>query len=83
MKEYTPLAWKKGIIIPIFKGQGKSRTNIDNCRPVTLLPVMQKIYEKVMQIRIDKFIVKRNIPFPNSQQQGFQKGLRVQFSGSY
>ena len=74
-KEYTPLSWKKGIIIPIFKGQGKSRSNIDHYRPVTLLPVIQKLYEKVIQDRIDKFLIAKNIDFPNKQQQGFQKGL--------
>ena len=47
--EYSPLSWKKGIIVPIFKGQGKSRSNIDHYRPVTLLPEIQKIYEKVIQ----------------------------------
>ncbi|MEW8545051.1 MAG: reverse transcriptase family protein, partial [Candidatus Thiodiazotropha sp.] len=73
--EIVPKSWKKGLIIPIFKGQGKSRSSVENYRPVTLLPVLYKIYEKIIQGRITNFLELNNIPFPNRQQQGFQPSL--------
>ena len=74
--ETIPDSWRKGIIIPIYKGHNKRKTSIDSYRPVTLLPVMLKIYEKLLYNRITSYLIAANIKFPNSQQQGFQPQLK-------
>ena len=73
--ESVPDSWKKGLIVPIYKGQRKSRSDINNYRPVTLLTVSYKIYERILQNRIFALLKQNNISFPNPQQQGFQKHL--------
>ena len=73
--EKIPDSWRKGVIIPIYKGHNKRKSSIDSYRPVTLLPVMLKIYEKLLYTRITSFLKSANIKFPNSQQQGFQPQL--------
>ncbi|XP_046566491.1 uncharacterized protein LOC124275063 [Haliotis rubra] len=65
--------WKKGIIIPIFKGGGKPRTSPDSYRGVTLLPVMSKLFEQVIANRIPQF--QDSTDFPDPLQCGFQKSL--------
>ena len=62
-------------MIPIFKGHGKSRASAENYRLVTLLPVLYKIYEKLIQNRMTLYLETNKIVFPNRQQQGFQPML--------
>ena len=69
--ESVPDSWKKGLIVPIYKGQRKSRSDINSYRPVTLLCVFYKIYERLLQNRIYGFLKQNNILFPNPLQQGF------------
>ena len=73
--EIIPYSWKRGLIIPIYKGHGKSRVSVESYRPVTLLPVLSKIYEKIIQSRITIHMETNHIVFPNRQQQGFQPML--------
>ena len=42
----VPSAWKKAKVIPLFKNG--SRTDTDNYRPISILPVMSKILERVV-----------------------------------
>ena len=58
-------------IIPLFKNNG-SRLSVNNYRPISLLPLFSKILEKLMHLRITKFLIRYNILFEN--QFGFQKG---------
>ena len=37
------------------------------------MPALYKLYEKVINSRIQKWLILENIKFPNQQQQGFQK----------
>ena len=73
--ELVPRIWKKGLIIPIFKGHGKSRSAVENYRLVTLLSVLYKIYEMIFRGRITLYFDANNKLFPNRQQQGFQHSL--------
>ena len=41
--EHIPEAWKKGLIVPLFKGGGKPKSSPDSYRPVSLLPVLNKL----------------------------------------
>ena len=60
---------KTGKISPIFKSGDKSDPN--NYRPITILPVFSKIYERVMYNRIIQFLFQNNVI--NMNQHGFLK----------
>lgn len=65
-----PNRLKTSVIKPIFK-KGDS-TKMENYRPITLIPVLAKIFEKVMVERMNSFLSKNNILVNN--QFGFRKG---------
>ena len=67
--------WKKGIIIPIHKGGHKRKNDPNNYRPVSLLPTLYKLMERLICKRILCWLKLAYIEFPSKQQQGFQKGL--------
>ena len=73
--EQIPSAWKLSIIIPIYKGKGKLKSDPNNFRPISLLPCMCKLFEKVLMERINTFLHQLPQRFPCPQQQGFQKKL--------
>jgi Reverse transcriptase (RNA-dependent DNA polymerase) len=56
-------------IIPIFKAG--DRTLIENYRPIALLSVISKIYEKIVRTRLLKYLDEKNII--NMHQYGFRK----------
>ena len=58
-------------VIPIFKGGDTDI--IANYRPVSLLTVMSKVFERVFYIRLYDFVIKNEILFKG--QFGFQEGL--------
>ena len=66
-----PEKWKKATIIPLFKG-GKS-TEVGNYRPISLLPLLGKIIEKVVHANLSKFLKGQQIL--TSKQGGFRKGF--------
>ena len=51
--EFIPCHFKRGIIIPIPKGN-KDKQFQDNYRGITLIPVLAKLYEKCIMKRLDK-----------------------------
>lgn len=55
---------------PIYKKDDKER--VQNYRPIALIPILSKIFEKAMHIRIMNFINRQDIL--DSNQNGFQKG---------
>ena len=74
---YIPESWRIGIIIPIYKGSPKPKDDPESYRAVSLLPILYKLYEKIVLNRINKWIKLESINFPNHQQQGFQKRTRL------
>ncbi len=58
---HFPSMLKYAKVIPIFKA--KSRDDVSNYRPIPLLPIFNKIFEKLMHIRLTDFLVKHNIIF--------------------
>ena len=58
--DYFPNYWKKSIIIVIGK-PGKDPTFPDNYRPISLLPTISKVVERVIKKRIVKFSEENNI----------------------
>ena len=65
-----PDQMKLAKVIPIFKSG--SKLQVSNYRPISLLPIFSKIFEKLMYSRLYSFLLKDNILFKG--QYGFQKG---------
>jgi hypothetical protein len=61
---------KKTIVKPLYKKNSKE--DLNNYRPIALLPVLSKIFERAMHVRITKFCDKHGIIVKN--QNGFQIG---------
>ena len=65
---YYPDIWKKSNIIPVHKKNDKRLVN--NYRPISLLPVFGKIFEKIIFNKIYNYLSKENLLNPN--QSGFR-----------
>ena len=63
-----PEDWKKANVVPIFK-KG-SRQDFKNYRPISLLPICGKIFERLIYNSIFNFIEERKLLSPN--QSGFK-----------
>ena len=59
-----PETYKLAEVVPIYKS--KSKDDVGNYRPISLLPTFSKILEKLLHKRIYKFLQKNNILY-NSQ----------------
>ena len=64
----VPLAWKHATIIPLRK-EGNSR-DVNNLRPVSLLPLPGKILEKIIQAKLSYFLEEKNLL--DTKQGGFR-----------
>ena len=73
--EQYPSSWKTSIIIPVYKGHGKSKSEPNSYRPVSLIPSVCKVFEKILVNRLNKYVMSKSQIFPNPQQQGFQEKL--------
>ena len=62
--------WKKGNAIPVFKKGDKQI--LKNYRPISLLPVCGKIFEKLIFNEMFKFFIENDLISPN--QSGFKPG---------
>ena len=67
----VPEQWKIGLIVPIYKGCG-DRTEPDNNREVTLLPVISKLFERIMMGRVEEESEKMG--WLEEEQGGFRSG---------
>ncbi|GFX09274.1 probable RNA-directed DNA polymerase from transposon X-element [Trichonephila clavipes] len=65
---YFPNAWKTAVIIPILK-PGKDPTRADSHRPISLLPILSKLAEKIISARLNDYLERNNILTP--EQHGF------------
>ena len=63
-------------VIPIFKAGNK--TEVNNYRPISLLPTLSKITEKLMHIRLFSFLETHKVIY--NSQFGFQKGMSTNHS---
>ena len=66
---YFPNNWKKGKVIAILKPE-KDHSDPLNYRPITLLPTIGKIFEKLLLIKLIIFEEEKNIIIP--EQFGFR-----------
>ena len=67
---YFPEEWKKANVVPIHKKSDKK--NIKNYRPVSLLPICGKIFERILYDRIFMFLSENNLI--SQKQSGFKPG---------
>jgi len=70
VKKQVPLLWKQSNVMPVFKKDNPS--NINNYRPIALLSVVNKVFERIIHKHIynhlrDNFIL-------SDYQSGFQPG---------
>ena len=63
-----PNEWKKGNIIPVYKKGDKQI--VGNYRPISLLPIFSKIFERIIFDAIFDYMGQNN--FFNSNQSGFR-----------
>ena len=61
-------------VTPIFKK--KDKTFVENYRPVSVLPTVSKIFERIMQRQITDYLGKFISPFLC----GYRKGLIIQYA---
>ena len=71
-----PQPLKNAKVIPCHKGD--SILEMSNYRPISLLPIFSKVFEKLMYTRVISFIKKHNILFKN--QFGFQSNMCTEFA---
>ncbi|GFX52608.1 probable RNA-directed DNA polymerase from transposon X-element [Trichonephila clavipes] len=67
-----PNAWKTAVIIPILK-PGKNPKLAESYRPISLLPILSKLAEKIISTRLTDFLERENILVP--KQHGFRPRL--------
>ena len=65
-----PQVWKKANVIPVYKKNEKNL--VKNYRPISLLPICSKIFERVIFNSMYNYISKNNLLSPN--QSGFRPG---------
>jgi exonuclease III len=66
---YVPEAFGIGIVIPIVKDKRGDLSSLDNYRPITLSPVISKLFEAVMLGLYSKFMKTDDLQF------GFKKNV--------
>ena len=66
----VPKTWKQGIMIPIIKPR-KSKEDVTSYRPITLLPTLGKLMEKIGALRLNFYMETNNLY--GSHQCGFRK----------
>ena len=68
---FVPDTWKHGIVVPIPK-PGKSQELVNGYRPITLLPCLGKLMERMVLRRLEYTLERQNVF--SSLQLGFRKG---------
>jgi hypothetical protein len=61
----TPNVWKASMIIPLHKGGSKPKTDCDAYRGMSLISCVCKVFEKLLDCRIDERL--NNFPTDNTK----------------
>ena len=72
---YFPKQWKAAKVIMVQK-PGKDHTNPKSYRPISLLPAISKIFERILCERLVNFLEENNLL--NKYQAGYRKGRSTQ-----
>ena len=68
VEEVFPEKMKIPVVIPVFKKVDKE--NVENYRPISILPVFSKVLERIMYNRLYEYFMNNNLLHEN--QFGFQ-----------
>ena len=68
-----PASMKKAKVVPIYKKGSKQ--NVENYRPISLLPVFSKLLERLIYNRLNAFLKKHHVLY--QKQFGFRDRLHV------
>ncbi|GFY19421.1 probable RNA-directed DNA polymerase from transposon X-element [Trichonephila clavipes] len=60
---YFPNAWKTAVVIPLLK-PGKNPKLAESHRPISLLPILSKLAEKIISTRLNDYLENENILVP-------------------
>ncbi len=69
-----PTAWKHALVVPIFKS-GDTH-DLGNFRPISLLPIISKILEKVVSVQLTQFLESNKLL--SNTQHGFRPKLSTE-----
>ncbi|GFT70271.1 RNA-directed DNA polymerase from mobile element jockey [Trichonephila clavipes] len=69
---YFPKSWKTAVVVPILK-PGKNSALAESYRPISLLPLLSKLAEKVILALLNDHLERENILIP--EQHGFHPRL--------
>ena len=69
-----PQEWKNTKVTPIFKAGNE--TNIENYGPISVLPVVVKVFERLVYAQLYSFLLERNLL--TGSQSGFRPGHSAQ-----
>ena len=69
-----PKHFKKAVVIPIYKSNDVTQPT--NYRPISLITIFAKLFEKTLKIRFDSLITRHKIT--NTMQYGFQKNKKTE-----
>ena len=75
-----PITWKRAQVKPVFKGKG-SPSDATNYRPISLLPCLSKVFEKLMFKRIYEHINSHSLL--SDRQSGYRPGHNTQLQLVY
>jgi hypothetical protein len=67
---HYPAFFKEATITPVFKS--KDPTEFSNYRTISVLPVLSKVFERVLQVRLLEFLDVQGVIIPG--QYGFRGG---------
>jgi len=67
---YYPACFKIARVVPVFKSEDP--TLFSNYRPVSVLPVLSQIFERILKVRLVNFLEKHKVIIPG--QYGFRAG---------
>ena len=59
-------------MVPVFKGKGEDPTEYSGYRPVSVLPVLSQLFERVIRVRLAAFLDRHRVIIPG--QYGFRSG---------
>ncbi|GFV97414.1 RNA-directed DNA polymerase from mobile element jockey [Trichonephila clavipes] len=73
---YFPKSWKTAVIVPISKPE-KNSALAESYRPISLLPILSELAEKVILARLNNHLERENILIPE------RHGVRPRLSTSH
>lgn len=69
-----PTAWKHALVVPLFKSGDVN--DLSNYRPISLLPIVSKVLEKIVSVQLTQFLESNNLL--SNTQHGFRPKLSTE-----